>query len=380
MKIAIAATNPCHLFPLARELARSGALGCYYSGYPVWKLAAPSEMPVRTHALRTTIVYGALKYLPENLRPGSRSLFLWQDHGFDSWVGRHLDPCDFIHAMPGQALHTFQAARRLGIPAVLNHATGPVRDWVRIMAPEYERVGLKLTEVCPYDDVYFAREAQEYDLAAYHCVASTVVRDQLIAIGIPPERIWLSPYGADPEIFHARLRRTESAPFRVLFAGQVGLRKDLRTLLGALEKLARPEWEMHFYGGVSGEARPDLAAYRGKTPLTCTAPSARKRWPKVSVKAPCSCFLHWKKASASSCRRPSTAAFPASSATGLARKTSSVPAKTAPSFLAATPPPSQRNCPGGASTGSPLPKPTIGHPPPAPSSKPPPAPSTNASE
>src|ERR1700722_12579513 len=38
MKIAISATNPCHLYPLALELAKLQSLDCYYSGYPKWKL------------------------------------------------------------------------------------------------------------------------------------------------------------------------------------------------------------------------------------------------------------------------------------------------------------------------------------------------------
>ena len=40
MKISISATNPCHLYPMARALATESALGCYYSGYPAWKLGA----------------------------------------------------------------------------------------------------------------------------------------------------------------------------------------------------------------------------------------------------------------------------------------------------------------------------------------------------
>jgi len=267
MKISIAATNPCHLFPLAVELARADALGCYYSGYPAWKLAAPPGMAVRTHAVRTTLVYGALKFAPERLRPSARSLFLWQDHGFDAWVGRRLDACDALHAMPGQALRGFERARKLGVRTVLNHATGPVREWVRVMEPEYRRVGLRLEDVCPYDEGYFAREEGEYALADFHCVASTVVREQLIGLGIARERIWLAGYGADPEIFNAQGRRKPER-FRVVFAGQMGLRKGIRTLLEALERLDRPDWEMHFYGGVAPEARQDLAAYRGRTPLT----------------------------------------------------------------------------------------------------------------
>jgi glycosyltransferase involved in cell wall biosynthesis len=266
MKISFSATNPCHLFPVARELAKLGALGCYYSGYPAWKLRNTEGMNVRTHSLRTNIVYGLLKYAPAGLRPSSRSLFLWQDHGFDRWAGAHLEPGDFIHGMPGQCRDVFRAGRKLGVRTVLNHATGPVRDWVRIMEPEYARVGLRLTDVCPYDDAYFAREDEEYELADWHCAASTVVRDQLVARGIDTQRIMVAPYGAEPEIFHAS---GAEAPkdFRIVFAGQVGLRKGLRTLLDALTLAAHADWRVDFYGAVADEAKMDLAAYQGATPL-----------------------------------------------------------------------------------------------------------------
>ena len=229
MKISISATNPCHLYPLAIELARREALGAYYSGYPAWKLRDKERLNVRTHSLRTTIVYGLLK-LPERFRPAPKSLFRWQDHGFDRWTGAHLANADFVHAMPGQALHTFRGAKRLGIRTVLNHATGPVRTWVKIMEPEYQRVCLKLTDVCPYDEAYFAREDEEYALADWHCAASSVVRQQLIDLGIDSRRIWQVPYGADERVFHSNGR---SAPkdFRIVFAGQLGVRKGLPTML-----------------------------------------------------------------------------------------------------------------------------------------------------
>jgi glycosyltransferase involved in cell wall biosynthesis len=137
-------------------------------------------------------------------------------------------------------------------------------EWVRIMEPEYRRVGLRLADVCPYDAAYFEREAREYALADFHCAASSVVRGQLIGLGIARERIWLAGYGADPEVFHAR-GRTAPGRFRIVFAGQIGLRKGIRTLLEALE---RAEWEMHFYGGTAPEAREDLGKYSGRTPLT----------------------------------------------------------------------------------------------------------------
>ena len=266
MRISLSATNPCHVWPFAVEMAKLSALGAYYSGYPAWKLPGSDGLPIRAHSLRTNIVYGLLKYAPERFRPKSRSLFLWQDRGFDRWTGAHLEPCDFIHGIPGQCLHTFRAAKKLGDRTVLNHATGPVRDWVRIMDPEYARIGLRLTDVCPYDADYFLREDEEYALADFHCAASTIVRDQLIARGIEAARIWLVPYGADGRIFH---RGSPSAPepFRIVFAGQAGIRKGLRTLLAALTLAARGDWRVDFFGAVLGEARTDLDAYHGATPL-----------------------------------------------------------------------------------------------------------------
>ncbi len=277
MKVSFSATNPCHMYPMACALAGQGVDVCYYSGYPAWKLEqhGPGGVRLRIHSLRTNIVYGLLK-LPDRFRPSARSLFLWQDHSFDRWVGRHLEPCDFIHGMPGQCLDTFRAARKLGIKTVLNHATGPVRDWVRIMAPEYARVRLRLEEVCPYDAAYFAREDEEYALADYHCVASSVVRDQLVATGISTDRIWTIPYGADPRIFH-RDDQAKRTGFYVVFAGQVCLRKGLRDFLKALEIAGQPEWQVDFFGGVPQEARFDIDRYRGTARLALHGPVSQNR-------------------------------------------------------------------------------------------------------
>jgi glycosyltransferase involved in cell wall biosynthesis len=160
--------------------------------------------------------------------------------------------------MPGQCLATFRAAKKHGIRTVLNHATGPARNWVRIMKPEYERVGLRLEDACVYDAAYFEREDEEYALADFHCAASTVVREQLITMGIAAERIWQVPYGADPRIFHSDGESPEGR-FRIVFAGQAGLRKGVRTILEALEMGENAHESVDFYGAVLGEAKADFA-------------------------------------------------------------------------------------------------------------------------
>ena len=134
------------------------------------------------------------------------------------------------------------------------------------MDREYQRIGMNLQKETVFDDDYLRQEAEEYALADFHCVASSVVRRQLVGIGIAPEKIWVVPYGASQNLFfpatHKRFDR-----FRMLFAGQLSLRKDIRTLLRALEILSEPAWEMNFYGPVTSEVEKDLAEYKGATPL-----------------------------------------------------------------------------------------------------------------
>jgi glycosyltransferase involved in cell wall biosynthesis len=269
-RISISATNPCHLYSLARVLARSGALDHYYSGYPRWKLAGSEGSWVKSHSSRTLAVYGALKLLPPECRPKPETMFRWQDSAFDHWVSRQLTSPDFIHAMPGQCLHTFRRARELGIHTVLNHATGPIENTIRVLKAEYERAHLEMPELDSSNERSLKNRREEMALADFHCVASTLVRDQLISTcGIKAEKIWVIPYGADQDIFYPR-RGKGPEDFRIVYAGQYALRKGLRFLLGALEQVGGKNWSLDCYGpkfGGQTEMIPDLEQYKCPCPV-----------------------------------------------------------------------------------------------------------------
>jgi glycosyltransferase involved in cell wall biosynthesis len=263
--IAIAATNPCHLYDLARELFRLGHLQRYYSGYPGWKLKCSPGFPLKAFPLRTVTVYAALKFVPRALRPADRALFRWQDDAFDKAVSRNLETVPFLHAMPGQCRRTFQVARKMGIQTVLNHASGPIGLQRAIIGEEYRRLGLSLKPDMNVDDR--EDEAEEYALADCHCVASRIVRRQLIEEGVAPEKIWVVPYAADPEIFFPGPGPAE-AEYRLIFAGQVTVRKGVHHLLAALESGTPPDWKLDVFGRM----QPDFG------PLLPSPPDRRITW------------------------------------------------------------------------------------------------------
>lgn len=278
MKIAISATNPCHLYDMALALHQRGALGAYHSGYPRWRLRPPEDFPIRAHSSRTLVTYGALR-LPRWVRPKPHTLFRWQDRGFDRTVAKALSATDgaVVHALPGQALATFQRAKELGLATVLNHASGPVRQQLAAVEQEYRRIGRDSAAFHAFDNDYFRRADREYALADLHCVASSVVREQLMVEGISADRIWVVPYGANQTLFHPPERsRTDRGSPGIVFAGQLTLRKGLRTLFEAFERLdpARGA-RLDLYGPVGADMRDDLARVRRSEKVRLHGPVAQ---------------------------------------------------------------------------------------------------------
>lgn len=273
MKIAISATNPCHLWDMAKALSAMGALACYYSGYPRWRLDVPDGLLLRTKSGKTIVTY-LLNRLPPKLRPSMLRTFRWQDAGFDRWVASSLRPADFIHAMPGQSLQTFRKARDSGTATVLNHASGPLWRQNAIVAEEYRRAGLPPPAEDPSMRELEEIHRSEYGLADIHCVASRVVNEQLRAEGIEAGRIWTVPYSADERIFYPGERAPE---FRAVFAGQLVLRKGLRTLLQALESIADTGITLDCFGHRAEETIADILCYRGRSEVIYHGAVARER-------------------------------------------------------------------------------------------------------
>ncbi|HKP83086.1 MAG TPA: glycosyltransferase [Pyrinomonadaceae bacterium] len=104
----------------------------------------------------------------------------------------------------------------------------------------------------------------ECSLADQIVVNSGWSRDALISEGIPAEKISLIPLAYDPPTdsssFQRHYHRTFSSerPLRVLFLGQITLRKGAMQLLDALKLLARENVEFWFVGPIQIDIPKDL--------------------------------------------------------------------------------------------------------------------------
>ena len=126
-----------------------------------------------------------------------------------------------------------------------------------------------------YESLQARRERQEWALADHIVAGSTFVTEGLASCGVPTEKLNVIPYGVDPARFPPPVRRApvSTGPLRVLFVGEVGLRKGAPYLLEALAELGPKRVTARLAGRVM--LKPDklvqygdVAEFLGAVPRT----------------------------------------------------------------------------------------------------------------
>ena len=149
----------------------------------------------------------------------------------------------------------FRYARRRGWRTILGQIDpGPAEE--RLVAAECERVPRLAPGWAPAPQAYWRDWREELALADRIVVNSEWSRSALTSEGVAPGRVELIPLAHEPppeaRDFRRRYpRRFETGrPLRVLFLGQVNLRKGVGPLLEAARSLRDAPVQFHFVGPV----------------------------------------------------------------------------------------------------------------------------------
>lgn len=245
MRIVVSAIGRAHCIDLAYGFQRQGLLTAVFTGYPRFKLRGIGLDPARVRSFPWLVApyMGLIRWswFSEHLDDLWSN---WAHRTLDAHVARNLPDCDVVVTQCRIGVATGIAARRRGIVQVADAGTSHILVKERLMREEHERLGLPFTG---FDRRAVDRELIEYEQADAISVPSGFARDSFLAQGIPPERLILAPYGVDLRFFH---RSEPRAPeFRVLFVGQLGVRKGVHHLLRAFRKAALPNARLVLVGG-----------------------------------------------------------------------------------------------------------------------------------
>lgn len=209
--------------------------------------------------VRTTLSCGRVR-VPYRTLGRVRALKL-HDRLVAAALPRLADRIDIVHAWPLGALATLRAARKLGIPTVLERPNAHTRYAYEVVRDECRRLGVSLPpgHEHAYDAAILAREEEEYALADRLLCPSDFVLRTFLDEGYAPERLTRHFYGYDDAVFHpASAPRPTGDGLTVLFVGVCAVRKGLHFALEAW--LASPASE-HGRFRIAGDFVPE---YRDK--------------------------------------------------------------------------------------------------------------------
>jgi len=266
MLITYAAPNRSHHYFYAAALAKAGCLKSFVCGFsrfsPRALLPEVGDKLLRADHLQNLYLASMKLRLPtvisEELAYQSK---IWIDH----LAKRPARESDLFLFYNGAGLNTAGRLQSSGVIRVVEAVNCHVLVQERILREEHERLGLPFR---PFHRRETARRVREYEIADAILCPSHFVKDSFVAEGFSRDRVFVVPYGLSLQ--------TRAAPaggagdvFRVLYVGQIGVRKGLRYLFDAFARLRHPKKELWIAGprtkqtGLEGLQSPEGTRFCG---------------------------------------------------------------------------------------------------------------------
>ncbi len=185
--------------------------------------------------------------LAKRFAPGFFSY--WSMKLFGRLSQYYVRGADVLHVRSGYGRGAIARARRAGAVCLVDHSIADPRFIAEMLQTEASRWGLPEE----YPELHWRCVSQDIDAADHILVNSGFVRDTLMASRrIPADKITVLTWGVDLARFApAPVASSKPEPFRILFAGEIGLRKGALYLLQAWEKLKLPDAELILIGPVA---------------------------------------------------------------------------------------------------------------------------------
>ena len=257
MKVVVAQRGAREHYLAARALARSGQLAALFTDWYAPKewlfkriLLAFGQTGRRMCAAKAEGVHDSFVMtmrwrtifarLVEKFSCNDESLyekFLRADVSFARQLAAaNLPNHDVIFVYSYAALEAIRVARSRGILTVLDQIDpGPVE--FRLVAAEQDAWPQYALGSADYPKEYYERLRQEWSVADVIIVNSEWSRDALIAEGVREEKIEILPLGYENNHCVQSVSSTNKKSLRVLWLGQVNIRKGIQYLVEAARLL-----------------------------------------------------------------------------------------------------------------------------------------------
>jgi glycosyltransferase involved in cell wall biosynthesis len=165
--------------------------------------------------------------------------------------------CDIFHGWNNQARRSIRVAKKVGAITVMDCGSTHLAYRDEILNDEYRRYGM--TRV---DTAHYAKSAsiEEYSISDHIILASEFAKKTFVRSGIDEKKLFVLQRAVNFERFRT-VERVREGTFRVLFAGNVSLRKGVQYLLEAWSELKLNNAELILAGNIDDSMKTILAGY-----------------------------------------------------------------------------------------------------------------------
>ncbi len=190
--------------------------------------------------------------------------YVLRDNFFDFWVSHYIKKATIFYGWTHHALWSLKKAKRSKLLTILERANAHPLTYTRFLKDEYTKYGIKKE---PYHPLILKKHLKEIVATDYIAVTSQFTKQSLLENGIAERRILLTPLGVDTNHFVPGGVGSNEEVFRVVYVGQLCLRKGLQYLLKAWCALQLQHAELILVGDLHNEFQDILAEHlsRSKT-------------------------------------------------------------------------------------------------------------------
>lgn len=254
--VILSAIPKLDVFQIAEGLNERGMLSHLYTGFASGKKRMINRFVSRKDQEMIPLeMVSDLWLLPLFQRYHKSSIY---NEAFDRLVASRISKRDDYKALlawSGMAEHSLEAARKRNKFTVVGRGSCHISFQNDILTKEYARYGIAYK----VDERITRKELAEYAAADKIYVCSSFVKRTFLDFGTPEDKIFVNPI-AVPRLFRVPHEKEEHSKFTILFLGKLTIRKGLRYLFDALEKINIPaaDYEAWFIGAADPVIRKEF--------------------------------------------------------------------------------------------------------------------------
>lgn len=251
MKVTTSCSGRFHIFDQARQLHRHGVLHRFINDYPKWmtrRWGIPDEK------VESLVANGALgrmtRWIPDSWSPAFKSRAVERVHDlFSRRLAGYVPPdSDIFIGLSSFCLQAIERAKDLGQVTIVDHGSLHQRTERRLLEEECRLHGLPLeVELAP--QWLIDKEDEEFSAADRVMVLSETAKRSFIEEGIDGAKIFVNHCGVDLSQFSPP-NSEQNGCFRIIYCGNISLRKGIHYLLQAFSELKLDNAELWLIGSM----------------------------------------------------------------------------------------------------------------------------------